>query len=88
MTIAANILFATGIMSMTAATAVYAQNTSATHIANHTNTTKTMILTKKLNPAFIIEAINAKIKSVYSDDEKSTNPVVSIISKVKDEQTN
>jgi predicted metallopeptidase len=87
-TIAANILVAIGIISATTATVVYAQNTSTIQAADHTNTANTMTLIKKLNPTFIIEAINAKIKSVYSDDEKLTNPTTSIITKVKHEQTN
>ena len=88
MTIAASILVVIGIISVTAATVIYAQNISTIQEVNHTNTTNTMKLIKKFNPTFIIEAINAKIKSVYSDGESSTNPTTSIITKVKHEQTN
>ena len=40
-------------------------------VADYTNTTNTKILIKKLNASIIIYAINAKIRSVYSDGDNN-----------------
>ena len=69
-TIIVNIVVAILIVSIAAITIVYAQNTTTIQQTNYSNTT-TISPIKRLNPSIIIDAINAKIRSVYSNKESS-----------------
>lgn len=81
-----NIAIAVVAASVTAMNSVYAQNTTitntttiATQQTNHSNTTSATSPLKGLNTSVIVDAINAKIRSIYEDnDEKSTNSVTKI----------
>jgi hypothetical protein len=75
-TAVANIALAMVVASVAAATVVYAQNATTTQQTNHnyTNATNTtMPPIKGPNAGIIIDAINAKIRSIYGGgDEKMT----------------
>jgi hypothetical protein len=88
----ANITLAIVVGSVAAATVVYAQNATTTQQTNYnyTNATNTTIPPiKGPNASIIIDAINAKIRSIYGGgDEKTTNSVTgTTITKVGLEQT-
>ena len=59
------------VVSSMAVTSVYALNIHAAQVGYHTNTTNTKIIIKKLNASIIIDAINTKIRSIYSDGDNN-----------------
>jgi hypothetical protein len=80
-----NIAIAVVVLSVAAINSVYAQNTtttittSMTQQTNHSNTTSATSPLKAPNTNAIVDAINAKIRSIYEDtDEKATNSVTKI----------
>ena len=92
LTTVANIVVAMVVASVAAATVVCAQNATTTQQTNYnyTNATNTtMPPIKGPNASIIIDAINAKIRSIYGGgDEKTTNSVTgTTITKVGLEQT-
>jgi hypothetical protein len=66
-TIIVNIVAAIVVASVAAMAIVYAKNTTTIQQTNYSNTT-TLSPTKRLNPSIIIDAINAKIRSVYNSE--------------------
>ena len=62
-----NIVVAIVVSSVPAIITVYAQNTTTIQQTNYSNTT-TILPIKRLNPSIIIDAINAKIRSVYGEE--------------------
>jgi hypothetical protein len=79
-----NIAIAVVVASVAAINSVYAQNTTTsitttTQQTNHSNTTSATSPLKAPNTNAIVDAINAKITSIYEDnDEKATNSVTKI----------
>jgi hypothetical protein len=81
-----NIAIAVVVASVTAMNSVYAQNTTntttnttTTQQTNHSNPTSATSPLKGLNTSVIVDAINAKIRSIYEDnDEKASNSVTKI----------
>lgn len=65
-----NIVVAIVVASMAAIIIVYAQNTTTIQQTNYSNAT-TISPIKRLNATIIIDAINAKIRSVYNSEESS-----------------
>jgi hypothetical protein len=63
-----NIVVGFAVASFTAISIVYAQNTTTLQQTNYSNTTIISPI-KRLNPSIIIDAINAKIRSVYNSEE-------------------
>ena len=59
------------VVSSMAVTSVYALNIHPAQVGDHTNTTNTKIIIKKLNASVIIDAINTKIRSIYSDGDNN-----------------
>ena len=59
------------VVSSMAVTSVYALNIHAAQVGDHTNITNTKIIIKKLNASIIIDAINTKIRSIYSDGDNN-----------------
>ncbi|HEY7573438.1 MAG TPA: hypothetical protein VH796_18920 [Nitrososphaeraceae archaeon] len=83
-----NIAIAVVVASVAAINSVYSQNTTnaittinttTMQQTNHSNTTSATSPLKELNTSAIVDAINAKIRSIYEDnDEKATNSVTKI----------
>ncbi len=79
-----NIAIAVVVASVAAINSVYAQNTTTsitttTQQTNHSITTSATSPLKAPNTNAIVDAINAKIRSIYEDnDEKATNSVTKI----------
>jgi hypothetical protein len=82
----ANIALAIIVVSVPPATVDYAQNTTTTQQTNYsyTNTTNTRPPIKGPNASIIIDAINAKIKSIYGgdDNEKLRNSIPVIMARI------
>ena len=57
--------------SMAVTSVVNAQNIYTAQVADYTNTTNTKILIKKLNASIIIDAINAKVRSIYGNSDNN-----------------
>ena len=72
MTMVVSIMAAISIASMAATSVVYAHNTTLQGV-DYNNSTNMTKLIKKLDASIIIDAINAKIRSVYDGNgEKLT----------------
>ena len=70
-TIVVSIIVAIIVSSMAVTSVVYALNIHAAQVSDYTNTTNTKIIIKKLNASIIIDAINTKIRSIYSDGDNN-----------------
>ena len=79
-----NIAIAVVVVSVAAINSVYAQNTTTTTTTttqqtNHSNINSATSQLKAPNTNAIVDAINAKIRSIYEDnDEKATNSATKI----------
>jgi Tfp pilus assembly protein FimT len=78
-----NIAIAVAVASVPAINSVCAQNTTTntttTQQTSHSNTTSASLPLKTPNTNAIVDAINAKIRSIYdNNNEKATNSVTKI----------